>query len=421
MHVKKWRIKSTIAAVAAISVACGVCVVSVPSSVSVVQGRKSDINFGSLMTAKVSEESVSVLSAGNERVGGNLHLDLSGDISLLPKSAGEGSLDVSFLGIIPVKKVSVQVIPETYLIAGGQTVGVTMKTQGVMVLGTGYVLSDNNEQLEPAKGILKSGDIILSANGKRLEEKEDLMEAVEQSGGMPVQLEVERAGQAKTVSVNPAQDAGSGEPKIGVWVRDSTQGIGTVTYMNPETGAFGALGHGVYDVDTRQLMSLSGGSICRSEITGVKQGEKGAPGEIQGGMNKNGTLGSVYKNTEAGLYGSVSDEGRRFFEGKAYPIAASADITEGEATILSGVDGEVKEYSVEILSVDRSGAHASKDMVIRITDERLLKLTGGIVQGMSGSPLVKDGKIIGAVTHVFVNDPSKGYGIFIENMLKNEA
>ena len=207
--------------------------------------------------------------------------------------------------------------------------------------------------------------------------------------------------------------------RLGVWVRDSTQGLGTVTYYDKSSRSFAALGHGIYDVDTGSLMTVREGFLTRAEVTGIKKGEKRNPGEVMGTLFKDDELGDVLKNTECGLYGEIKEYGINVLEDKTLPIGLRYEVKEGEAFILSDlIDVEKREYSINIESINRYGGRQDKSLLITITDERLLDKTGGIIQGMSGSPIIQDGKLVGAVTHVLVNDPTRGYGIFIENMLE---
>jgi len=300
------------------------------------------------------------------------------------------------------------------LVPVGKTVGVTMDTKGLLVLGTGSVDGENNQVSTPCKGILQAGDLLLEANGAVLENKEMFMETVEESKGQAVFLKVERSGREKEVSVVPAYSPADQTYKIGAWIRDSIQGIGTVTFYDPKNGTFGALGHGVYDVDTDGLMEIREGSLVSVELTEIVRGQKGQAGELMGKIDLTEKIAHIEKNTEAGIFGSVKTN---IFSGEALPVAARAEVKKGKAVMLSDLEGKVKAYDIEIVSVERNGGKAHKDMVIRITDERLLKLTGGIVQGVSGSPILQEGKLVGAVTHVLVNDPTRGYGVLIENML----
>lgn len=310
---------------------------------------------------------------------------------------------------------TVQASERRELVPVGQTVGVTMDTKGLLVLGTGFVSGEDNETYEPSKGVLKIGDLILEADGKSLDNKEAFLEAVESSDGKTMKLLLERDGKEKEVKITPVFSTADNAFKIGAWIRDSIQGIGTVTYYDPKNGTFGALGHGVYDVDTDELMEIREGSLVDSDLTEIVKGQKGAAGELMGKVNMEEKLAHIEKNTEVGIYGTTEE---MVFTGEALPIAKADEVKKGEAVLLSDLEGgKVKEYSLEIESIDPDGGKRNKDMTIRITDERLLNLTGGIVQGMSGSPILQDGKLVGAVTHVMLNEPVKGYGTFIETML----
>lgn len=331
-----------------------------------------------------------------------------------------------FFSVFPLTAVLIllSVSPQTALAAlprelvpVGQTVGVTMDTEGLLVLGTGMVAGEKNETLEPCKGILQAGDRILKANGKVLENKEAFLDAVENSGGGKMTLLLERDGRKKEVEVTPVFSAADQAYKIGAWVRDSIQGIGTVTYYDPNNDTFGALGHGVYDVDTGELMVIREGALVSAELTEIVKGQKGTAGELTGKVDLQDKIAGIERNTEVGIFGSDCNA---VFSHETIPVAKTEEIKKGEAVLLSDLEGgEVKAYAIQIERIDRDGAKAHKDMTIRITDERLLKLTGGIVQGMSGSPILQDGKLIGVVTYVMVNEPAKGYGTFMETMLEH--
>lgn len=301
-----------------------------------------------------------------------------------------------------------QAAQEKRLVPVGQTVGVTMDTKGLLVLGIGSV--DAEENPTPSQGILQAGDLILRADGQEVENKEVLQHIVEQSAGEPITLLLERDGAEREVEIRPAGTTDGG-CQIGVWVRDSIQGIGTVTWYDPQEKTFAALGHGIYDVDTGELMQIREGTLTQTTVTDIVKGKKGSPGELCGRVEREKSLAMIEQNTETGIYGRNAA-----FSGEALPVAAAAEVKKGEAQLLSDLEGgEVQAYSLEITHIHHSRNH--KDMTIRITDERLLALTGGIVQGMSGSPIVQNGKLVGAVTYVLVNQPDTGYGIFIENML----
>lgn len=395
---------------------------SIPDEIRIMKGKEVVFDGILPLQAEVIEEDIGVLNVNNKAVSENIHFNLAKPFTVKSQKEGTAKLELSVLGILPVKTVEAKVISNTEVVAGGIAVGVSMDTRGIMVLGTGYVNGTGNKVYEPAKGILQSGDMILQAGGKSLKNKEDLMKAVEENGEKSMDFLVDRNGVQQTVEITPVFSQEDNSCKIGIWVRDSTQGIGTVTFFNPETNGFGALGHGVYDVDTQELMQIKNGQITQSSIIDVKKGEKGEPGALTGNVGRDLVLGSISINTEVGIYGKVEKGKESYFTGQKLPIALQQDIQEGKATILSNIEGEeVKEYDIEIENVNRYSKNESKGMVIKITDKELLSKTGGIVQGMSGSPIIQNGKIVGAVTHVFVNEPTKGYGIFIENMLKQES
>ena len=388
-----------------------------PEEIHIIEGREESFDFGLPFQASVINESISVLNVNQEPVEDNIEVSLSQPIKMVSSDIGKATMEISFLGI-PVKTVPVSVLPDAMVIPCGNTVGISFSTEGIMVLGTGKVVDINGEDHQPSKGILRSGDLILKAQDIALEEKEDLMEVVEQEEE-EVKLTIKRGDQIQDVFITPVKSRDDGLYKLGVWVRDSTQGIGTLTYYDPNTQTFGALGHGVYDVDTKELMSLKEGELYLSRVTGIHKGEKGAPGELLGEIDKENSLGAVALNTEAGVYGKVNDYGVSQLPSDPVPIAMKQDVHTGKAYVrTNAINGVFDEYEIEIESINSDKNSDDKGMTIRITDERLLEKTNGIVQGFSGSPIIQDGRLIGAVTHVFVQDPAKGYGIFIENMMK---
>jgi len=309
-------------------------------------------------------------------------------------------------------------VAETYVIPLGTAIGVRINTDGVMVLGTGSFAGENGASFSPSENKLHAGDLILYVNETEVTSKEVLSKFVTKSQG-EIELTVRRESQTIKVSLTPQISSTDGVKRIGAWVRDSTKGIGTLTFYNPETNMFGALGHGIMDVDTKKLMSVRNGVIMPSTVTSVKRGTRGFPGELEGQVNTSVTLGNIKANSVNGLYGYLEPEKIKELTGthNKMPIATRSQITEGPATILTTVSGnKVQEFSINIEGVNRFTTDPTKGMIIRITDPELLKITGGIVQGMSGSPIIQNGKLVGAITHVFVQDPTKGYGIFVESM-----
>ncbi len=344
--------------------------------------------------------------------------------TLSSDAKGEYTASVKLFGFITVAEIPVSVVEDMSLIACGIPIGIYMETDGILVLGTGEFTLRGGGQACPAEGIVRTGDYILEVNGQAVKDKEGVVEAVQNSGNAPVTLKLRRGESTITVRLNP-ECASDGAYKLGVWIRDDSAGIGTMTYIDPADGSFGALGHGVSDGDTGQLFQVGAGEIYEAEILSVVKGKRGDPGELVGTMcrTEEKCLGKVSRNTRKGIFGgTISEKMDLLIEAQelranTYPIALRQDARKGSAYILNGFSGTIERYSVEIEEV-HLGAKDNKGLVLRVTDERLLEKSGGIVQGMSGSPIIQNGKIIGAVTHVLVNDPTRGYGIFIEEMLE---
>ena len=300
-----------------------------------------------------------------------------------------------------------------YLCPGGMSFGLEIETKGVVVVG--YAKPDNRGKgVSPAeKAGIRVRDVIVSLDGKEVESAEEVSEIAKNSGGKPLSAEIIRDGVKISLSVCPERVSSDGEYRIGVLLRDSTAGIGTVTYIDPESKTFAGLGHGICDADTGLLLPLKSGEIYRAVISSVRMGKSGTPGELHGYFEKK-VSGSLFKNTEQGVFGKIDTES---FELSAPIECAEIDeVKEGEALIYSTVSSDgVGVYKIRINAINKKSD--TKNFSIEVIDKDLISKTGGIVQGMSGSPIIQNGKIVGAITHVTVNDPTKGYGIFIENML----
>lgn len=329
----------------------------------------------------------------------------------------EGKYDASvkLFGVIPVKSVSVNVSQAKRLVPSGEAIGIKLFTEGLLCVGVSELLdADGNIVNIASKYNINAGDIFISANGKKLETTEQLAQIVSESQGKSIEMVLLRNGTELKKKVVPIMTADGF--KIGIWVRDSTAGIGTLSFVDMETKKYGALGHPICDSDTGMVMPVSDGSVLRADIFGIQKGEKGSPGELKGTFSAEGDIGTIEKNTNYGIYGSI--ENTKAIEGESIPVASKNAIKKGKAQIISNISGKKTEsFDIEIQRILTFGTEDNKNMVIKVTDSDLLETTGGIVQGMSGSPIIQDGKIVGAVTHVFVNDPTRGYGIFIENML----
>ena len=334
--------------------------------------------------------------------------------------SGEGSylLPCRLLGMIQFKDIKVTPAEAGSVYVSGSTVGIYMETEGVLIIDTGEILCEGGTAREPAKNIVRPGDYIVAFNEQKVSNKKELMEDLEILDGEDVILDVIRNGEKIPVSLTPVKDAG-GEYKLGIWVRDNTQGIGTLTFVD-EKGRYGALGHGISDVDTGELLHISKGALYQAEILGIQKGKSGSPGELSGLIRyePGQIIGAVDTNSKNGIYGSFYDR-RAGIPVKKTEVAYKQELEVGPASILCCVDGSVKEYDAEITRIDMNHEDTNKSFVIHVTDPELLEITGGIVQGMSGSPILQKGKFAGAVTHVFVQDSTSGYGIFAETMLEN--
>ena len=324
-------------------------------------------------------------------------------------------VDIKLAGAIQIKTVEINVVDRKMVMVSGEPMGIKMFTDGLMVVGASDVVS-GGQRVNPAKAAgIQVGDILLAFNGAKLNGNEGLASMMEKNGGSPITFTVQRGESTFAATVTPALSDGDQKYRLGVWVRDSSAGIGTMTYYDLNSGLFAGLGHAVCDVDTGDIMPLSGGEIVSAEVTGCRKGENGSPGELKGRFISGETVGTLLANTSSGVYGTVRS--RNIMAGEQMPVALRHEVRAGKATIRTTIEGtDVQEYEIEIEKVTLADYTKGQNMVIRITDPELLEKTGGIVQGMSGSPILQNGMLVGAVTHVFVNDPTRGFGIFAENI-----
>ena len=387
---------------------------SIPSVLNVRADQEQSFYLGVPAAAEiisVSESSTSNIPAGA------VEIDLSKTVTI--KTAQESSyrMLVKLFGFLPFKEVDIQVIQDQTLIPVGAPIGIYVKTDGVLVIGTGEFQGHDGASYSPGRYVLKSGDYIRCVNGQSVTEKEEFVRLIEESKGAVVTLTLERGGETMNVDVTPVQDV-NGDYKIGVWVRDNAQGVGTMTYIDSE-GNFGALGHGINDVDTSTLMQMEDGTLYQTSIVDIKKGKDGNPGEMTGMIvySDENILGAITSNSVKGIFGVCNEKALDLGVQDALPIGLKQEIEKGPAQILCTVEDETRYYDVEITAVHLDHDNVNRGIELTVTDPELLSITGGIVQGMSGSPIVQNGKIIGAVTHVLVQDSTRGYGIFIETML----
>ncbi len=371
---------------------------TLPDEITVVQGEQVDITPGYGIELTWGEYGLPV-AAGMAEVGSSYDMQFE------------------FPGGLVLKTVQIDVVERKMVVPSGEPFGIKMFTRGVIVVGMSDIPSDGVRQTPARLAGLELGDIILEIDGQEINGNKMVGDLVSDSGGAVLPVTVQRGEELLQLDLTPALSDSDGVWRAGIWVRDSSAGIGTMTYYDPADGTFAGLGHAVCDVDTSEIMPLESGEIVGVDITGVSKGQVGAPGELQGSFVIGQDTGKLTDNTHTGLYGDMDSSILWKLDTNPVPLATKSEVVPGPATILSTIDGSAPmEYTVYIEKVDTTGESEVKNMVIRVTDPLLLSTTGGIVQGMSGSPIMQDGKLVGAVTHVFVNDPTRGFGIFIENM-----
>lgn len=348
-----------------------------------------------------------------------IYVDLSKAVTFKADEIDNYEMDLKLFGIIPFKQVDIEVIQDMVLTPVGEPIGIYVKTNGVLVVGIGDFEDAGGKKCSPAKYLLQAGDYIKEVNGTEVNEKEAFTREVENCKGEKLVLTVEREEETFTVSVQPQKNR-TGDYKLGIWVRDNAQGVGTLTFVD-DLGNFGALGHGISDVDTGKLLDLESGSLYETEIISIQKGKSGEPGEMTGMIDYSSIyiLGKITANSSQGIYGKGNNRLMGEIENEAIPIGLKQEVKEAPAQIICNVDGEAKYYDILVEKVYLEHSNVNRGMSIKVTDPELLAITGGIIQGMSGAPIIQDGKLIGAVTHVLVQDATRGYGIFIENMLEH--
>ncbi len=391
---------------------------AIPDTIHIEKGEAEIFNFHVPVTGELQQEGVEVFGNQSPTVEKDkITLDLNQSFSLKSQEQGSYHMSCKLLGLFHIKDVSVEVMDKEQVVPCGVPVGIYVKTDGVMIVGTGPIVGNDGMSHEPAANLVKSGDYVKTVNDEIVDNKEDLIAKINQCQGEPVILGVLREEEYIHLKVDPVETE-ENQYKLGIWVRDDLAGVGTLTFYDSQ-GHYGALGHPVSDMDTGLKVSLNEGTLYEAEIAGITKGEKGDPGEISGVITylDQYKLGTVEENSNVGIYGKLERTPQEDSGGSYFPITLKQNIEKGEATIISSVSGEQKEYAIRILELDYNSEN--KGILFQVTDVELLNLTGGVIQGMSGSPIIQNGAVIGAVTHVFVQDSSKGYGIFIENMLEH--
>ena len=404
--IKKYRISLAVVFLLTLLAVCAVyysvCRQSIPDTIRLAIDAPSEFDYKIPAIGVISDEKQEIDT-----------VDLKKKFQLKSEQRGNYKMETKLFGFVKLKEVTIEALERQTAAPSGKLTGIYIETDGLFVIDTAEVTTKDGEKM-PAKNKLKSGDYITKIDGENINSKMEFLEKINESKGKTIVLTVIRSDSTKEVRIKPVIDEEDGQYKIGAYIRNNTQGIGTITYTQGQK--FAALGHGISDIDLGSLLSIRGGEIYQAEITNIKKGSAGSPGEIVGMIDyrEENLKGSIVKNTKNGIFGVFFQEQR---EEDQIPVALKQEVKEGAAQIISYVSGEREEYDIQITSVDKGNNEKLKGMTIKVTDEKLKKLTNGIVQGMSGSPIIQDGKLVGAVTHVFVSDPTKGYGIFIENML----
>lgn len=393
----------------------------IPEHLNIVVHESEEFDFKLPFGMTLDSDSEEVALQNHTNIpSGKLHLSHRSPYTLYGNQVGKYRLNMRLFGRIAFRDIQVDVVDTQYATPCGIPVGIYLKSHGVMVIGTGSIRTKEGEEKEPAYGVLKTGDYIEAINGRPLRDKEALIKNLNGSNGRETILKVRRDGKEMEIAMNPVR-AEDGNYKLGAWVRDDTQGIGTLTYLDMNDH-YGALGHGISDGDTGEIMEIEHGELYETQILGIERGTSGNPGVMAGVIfyGPGSELGSISVNSDIGIYGTANERLKKDISGQPVEIGYRQSIHKGSAIIRSSVSGMVEDYDIEIQRIEQNPSQKNKSLIIHVTDPKLLELTGGIIQGMSGSPILQDGRLIGAVTHVFVQDATRGYGILVEDMMAEE-
>lgn len=397
-------------------------IVAFPDELRLFTGQLKNVQYSVPVQAELTVDPKSLQVNGSTE--SSLSVSLKEPLSLHSYQIGQTQMKVKLFGKIPFKTVKVDVVPDLKVIPGGQTIGVKVNSAGVLVVGHHQVSDEAGQKHSPGEAAgLRLGDLIVGINKEKVADVKQLGELCEKYGShkKPLQISFIRNGKTIQTKLKPVFDIGDQSWRIGLYIRDSAAGVGTLTFYAPDQGVYGALGHVITDMDTGTPIVVGKGEILQSSVTSINKSQNGDPGEKRAiFVKEKKILGNIERNTPFGIFGKMTEMPTHSYHNEAIPVAFAEDVKEGPAQILTVLNGQkVERFNIEVVHVAKQTSPATKGMVIKITDERLLNKTGGIVQGMSGSPIIQDGKLIGAVTHVFVNDPTSGYGCFIEWMLQD--
>ena len=383
-----------------------VAIQSIPSNIVIFEGETISLKtiFGIKANLIYDNETVETISNNQNSI----------------NEVGKKTAKLNLFENIFLKNINIDVLPKTTVIPVGNIAGIKLYTSGVLVVGMSEIYGIDNKAYKPYENSgIEEGDTIVSVNEDKITSTEDLIEKVNSSNGNEVKIEYIHQEKTVACSIKPAQTSNN-EYKLGLWVRDSAAGVGTVSFYEPSSKTFGALGHGITDIDTEQLIDIASGEFVTTKILNIVKGQVGTPGRIQGTVDNQKNIGTIQKNTKFGIYGTVDNiSSLNIDSSNEMEVALRDEIKTGKAKIRCSLEnGKIEEYEIQIEKIFKENNYDNKSMLIKITDEKLLDKTGGIIQGMSGSPIIQNGKFVGAVTHVLVNNPTEGYAVFGDIMLK---
>lgn len=379
--------------------------ISIPRNIVIMEGENLNLKMATGLSL-TSQDQDTVLTASNIN---------KQKIS----EAGVEKLRLNLFGNIKIKDVNVDVVPKTKVIPIGTAIGMKLYTKGVLVVGMSQIKDENDEKKRPYENSgIEQGDTIIAINNNEVSNTNELIEEVNNSNGNAITVKYEKNNETLETSITPVKSGN--EYKLGLWVRDAAAGVGTLTFYEPNTNSFMALGHGISDIDTEKIVDIASGELITASILTIKKGVKGTPGEIRGTIENGNNIGKIGKNTNLGVYGTVTNKNYLDISGiEEMEVATRSKIQEGKAQIICQLDNNGrKTYEIEIEKIYLANNTDNKSMLIKVTDKELLEKTGGIIQGMSGAPVIQNGKFVGAVTNVLVNDPTQGYAIFGDMMIK---
>lgn len=401
---KKIILKVTLMAILMLVYSYTLAIEKIPNNIIIFEGETIKVNNILGFSINSKDEAIQTSSSSSKTI----------------NNVGKTTMKVNLFDSIFIKDMEVDVLPRTKVIPVGNIAGVKLYTSGILVVGMSEIEGIDNKRYKPYENSgIEEGDTIIEIDDEKISTTQDLITTVNKSKGKDLSIKYVHDNETAVCSIRPIQTSKS-EYKLGLWVRDSAAGVGTVTFYDSSTKSFGALGHGITDIDTEELINIETGEFVTTKILNIAKGESGNPGKIQGTIENQKNIGNIYKNTKFGIYGIVNDLSALNIDySKEMEVALREEIKENKAKILCDLDGNgPKEYEIEIEKIYLENNYDNKSMKIKVTDENLLNKTGGIIQGMSGSPIIQNGKFIGAVTHVLVNNPKEGYAVFGDIMIK---